>query len=448
MNLHPPLWHEGALLLPQHFQQQQLLHAAEAASAAQLAVAHPWGVRRVLWDSAALETGHLKLQQLQLRLPDGSTVDSRRGQPLPAARLLSDVPAQLSAFTVLLGLPLWEAEGNNVAQPGEHHARARRFVAAHEQVAGLFGEEPSEMAVARLNLVLLLEHEPQADYVCCAIGRFVRNAAGGFEPDTGWLPPALTLDAHDSLQGVASRMADILLARSVRLAARRGERNQNLADYSVSDVSLFWLLNAVNGAWPDLLHLSRHPVQHPERLWLVLARLAAALASFSLEPVLPRIPPYRHDDLQAVFGQLEALVRELLDTVIPSPVVPLQLERLRPTLWRATLHDERLLQDADFFLSVQAAVPGHQLQQQLPVVAKIGAPDEVERILNSALTGVPLQPLERVPSAVPLRLENQYFALDGQHPAFRRMLDARSCSLYIPASLTDAVPELFAVLRA
>jgi len=148
-----------------------------------------------------------------------------------------------------------------------------------------------------------------------------------------------------------------------------------------------------------------------------------------------------------VFNQLETLIRDLLDTVIPSPVIPIALESIRPTLWRAHLNDERLLDNADFFLSVHAAMPGHLLQAQLPMVCKLGAPEEVERILNSAVAGVPLTALQRVPSAVPLRLENQYFSLDGRDPAFARMLQTRSCSIYIPASLPDVSIELFAVLR-
>ena len=32
-----------------------------------------------------------------------------------------------------------------------------------------------------------------------------------------------------------------------------------------------------------------------------------------------------------LFAQLERLIRDLLDTVIPSPVIPIALENIRPT---------------------------------------------------------------------------------------------------------------------
>ncbi len=67
---------------------------------------------------------------------------------------------------------------------------------------------------------------------------------------------------------------------------------------------------------------------------------------------------------------------------------------------------------ADFYLSVRSRLPAVQLQDQFPRLCKIGTPDEVNRLVNAALNGVPLQSLSHVPAAIPLRLENQYFALD------------------------------------
>ncbi|MBZ4276299.1 type VI secretion system baseplate subunit TssK, partial [Mycobacterium tuberculosis] len=53
-----------------------------------------------------------------------------------------------------------------------------------------------------------------------------------------------------------------------------------------------------------------------------------------------------------------------------------------------------------------------------------------------------------VPAALPLRLENQYFALDMQSAPAKAMLDAGCCMIYAPGTLGDLKPELFAVLRS
>lgn len=73
--------------------------------------------------------------------------------------------------------------------------------------------------------------------------------------------------------------------------------------------------------------------------------------------------------------------------------------------WQARLHDARLREGADYYLSVRSSVPVARLQEQFPRQCKVGSPDHVKAIVNSSRTGVPLTPLRHVPAAIPLRLE-------------------------------------------
>jgi type VI secretion system protein ImpJ len=134
--------------------------------------------------------------------------------------------------------------------------------------------------------------------------------------------------------------------------------------------------------------------------------------------------------------------------VIPSRVVPITLERLRTSMWRGLINEERLTEDVDYYLSVRAAIPAHVLLEQVPALCKMGAPDEVEQVVNSALPGIPLRPVSRLPAAIPVRIENQYFAVDSTHPAFARMIAARACQIYVPGSIPEAEIELYAVLSS
>jgi len=92
-------------------------------------------------------------------------------------------------------------------------------------------------------------------------------------------------------------------------------------------------------------------------------------------------------------------------------------------------------------------LPAVELQGQFPRLCKVGTPDDVDHLINAALDGVPLQSLSHVPAAIPLRLENQYFALDLSHPKGQAMLAAGVCAFYVPSTLVDVKLELFAVLR-
>jgi type VI secretion system protein ImpJ len=222
-----------------------------------------------------------------------------------------------------------------------------------------------------------------------------------------------------------------------------------MADFAVADVSLFWLLNALNSAEPVLGNFQRYPQVHPERLYQELARLAGSLLTFSLEHDSTAIPVYQHDRLTAVFPPLFALLNILLEASLPSRLVAVELVHdARINQWRADLHDPRLREEVDFYLSVRSTLSSAQLQTQFPQLCKVGAPDDVGNVVNVALNGIPLRALTHVPAAIPLRLENQYFSLDLNHPAAKQMMDAGACVFYVPGTLGEIQLELFAVLRA
>lgn len=77
----------------------------------------------------------------------------------------------------------------------------------------------------------------------------------------------------------------------------RRESNDRMADFAVADVSLFWLLNALNSAEPVLEQFQCHPKSPPERLYPELARLAGSLLTFSLEHQVSAIPVWQHEQL-------------------------------------------------------------------------------------------------------------------------------------------------------
>jgi type VI secretion system protein ImpJ len=447
-----PLWAEGIFMTPQHFQQQCQWERFCDLRIANMACGYPWGVRRVAFDLEALSIDRLQLATLDACLPDGTFVDTDVADVLPPVRDLSAVPSNRDAITVLIGLPIASQSGSNCLEPDAVASRPLRYLREYREVIDRFGEGEEEISVERHALALLFDFEVDggsgAGYISLPIGRFQRNPQGHFEPDPIYVPPCLFISASDRLTHRVKRLCDILSAKSASLAVRRRERADHIADYAVADVSLFWLLHTVNSHFADLAAMCHIPNQTPERLHLVLAKLAGALMTFSTTDSLRAIRPYDHLSPETGFAELELLIRNLLDTVLPSHVVPIDLERLKHTTWIGYIKDERLVEGADYYLSVQSELPAQKLLEQLPKFCKAGAPDEVQQIVNSALPGIPLQHMTRVPASIPFRIENHYFALDRGHAAFTRMIAARACQFYIPASISEASIELYAVLSS
>ncbi|BAN45887.1 type VI secretion system baseplate subunit TssK [Metapseudomonas resinovorans] len=451
MNIDRPLWAAGTLLSPQQFQQQARWEAWTNECIAQLALAHPWGVLAATFDMDALKLGKLKASRLHLRMPDGTLIDTDRADRLPPALELSRVLADdTRSATLLLALPLEQGNGNNCILDGGQEDRPTRYRQGWRTVQDLYGDEEQSVSVMEHQLRLRLGSDDNGEYLTCPVARLTRDAQGNWALDPAYVPPLLSFAAHAGLQTQLENLLTQLSAKRQRLMGMRRESNQRMADFAVADVSLFWLLNALNTYQPVLADLRAHPSRHPEQVYLELAKLAGSLLTFSLEHDIESIPAYRHEQLEAVFPPLMGMISTLLEASLPSRVIALELEESGANRWRVSLNDPRLREPggADFYLSVRSRLPAAQVQSQLPRLCKVGSPDDVDHLVNAALDGVPLQPLNHVPAAIPLRLENQYFALDLGHPKGRAMLAAGVCAFYVPATLLDARLELFAVLRS
>ncbi|KFK91922.1 MULTISPECIES: type VI secretion system baseplate subunit TssK [unclassified Serratia (in: enterobacteria)] len=450
MKIDRPLWTRGVLVSPQQFQQQASLEAWTNECIAQMGVLHPWGVLHAAFDQDALAQGRLKAERLQVRFQDGVLIDTDCADLLPPTlTLAANLPADATAVTVMLALPQRYANGGNCLQPDERAERPVRYRQVWRDVQNQYGDDKKQVAVMSHELTLRLDTQDNGDYQVCPVVRLLRDAQGRWAQDTQFIPPLLSLRASPGCEGQLDVLMVQLRARLQRLMGMRRESNARMADFAVADVSLFWLLNALNGAEPVLGNFQRYPQVHPERLYQELARLAGSLLTFSLEHDVTAIPVYQHDRLTAVFPPLFTLLNTLLEVSLPSRVVAIELvHEPRVNQWRGALHDPRLREEVDFYLSVRSSLPAAQLQTQFPQLCKVGAPDDVGKVVNIALSGIPLRPLSHVPAAIPLRLENQYFALDLNNPAAQQMLEAGTCVFYVPGTLGDIQLELFAVLRS
>lgn len=449
MKIDRPLWATGMMLSPQIFQQQARWEAYTNECLASLALVHPWGVLAASFDSDALRLGKLKAQHLRVRLQDGTLIDTDSADRLPPAlELALAVPEGRQTVTLLLALPLEHANGGNCLRGEAKADRPTRYRQDWREVQDVYDDDSQSIAVEEYALTLRVDGDENGNYLTCPVGQLVRDTQGSWSLDPLFVPPLLHVSAHLALMNQLDSLLTQLRAKRTRLMGMRRESNQRMADFAVADVSLFWLLNALNTYEPVLADVLAHPARPPELVYRELVKLAGALLTFSLDHELSAIPAYDHQHLGTVLPPLLSLIGTLLEASLPSRVMALPLENVNAHLWTVSLNDPRLREDADFYLSVRSSLPAHQIQTQFPLLCKAGAPDDVNQLINIALNGIPLLPLSHVPAAIPLRLENQYFALDLKHAKGQAMLAAGACSFYVPGTLADVQLELFAVLRS
>jgi type VI secretion system protein ImpJ len=236
-----------------------------------------------------------------------------------------------------------------------------------------------------------------------------------------------------------------LIAKSSSLADQRRQRTTSLADFTTSEIAIFWLLNTVNSSIPGLAHLLRTRLVHPERLYSNLVELCGRLMTFSTDRHPKDIVRYQHNDLYATFSQLAAELRTLLETVIPTRCVQIPLESTRASVYVGRIEDERLLTDAEFFLGVNAKVSESQLIERAPRVIKLASRDVIDAVIGSGLPGVTLTHASPPPSPIPTRIGFHYFGLHKDGVFWNAVRDSRSVAVYVPDDLPEEKIELYAI---
>ncbi|OON59591.1 type VI secretion system-associated protein [Massilia sp. KIM] len=437
------LWGEGLLLRPQHFQRQDAYH--EHCLHKSIRAVHPyaWGVDKLEVDRDALGNGVLRVLELSARFQDGALVDAPGIDALPETVDLNGLQQQ--SVTYYAALPGMKPFSGNFAPPGQAGNTAR-FVQANEETPDLYTQASAvQLAYLKNTVRLVSEFEPRDAYVHFPLLRVRRAATGGFELDTGFVPPSLSVGAAQPLFLQLRRLLDALQAKVSALYGHHREPSRNVVEFRSGDMSSFWLLHTASSAYAALAHHYQHPALHPERLFAQLLDVAGGLMTFSKSWTLADLPVYQHADPGPGFAKLHNIIRELLDTVISSKYFAIALSETRPCYHLGALDSGKIDEDTTFYIAVSADIPALELVDMVPVRFKVGAPDDVEKFVLSALPGVRLQYAPQVPAAVPVRPDTCYFLLEAKGPMYERMLKAQSISIYVPAGMKELKLELLAV---
>ncbi len=437
-------WGEGLFLRPQHFQRQDAYHEARLHEISQALHPYGWGVRQARFDSQSLATGMLRPLQLSVIFPDGELYNAPDGDELPAPIPLEALPEGTQEVTVHLAMPLLKDYGGNCSADAADGAA--RYVQDSMQTPDVYSDAAeAELVYLKKAVRLLTEDQPRDSFICVPLARLRRNSTGGFDLDMRYVPPAVTLRAAPGLFLQLRRLLDALQAKAQALYGLHREPSQHVIEFRSGDIASFWLLHTVNSAFAALAHIYQNPGLAPERLYQELLRLAGALLTFSPTYQLADLPAYNHADAGAGFGKLFGIIRELVDIVISARYFGIALTEVRPSYHLGHLDSQRIDDKATFYLAVSAAMPPAELVAAVPVRFKVGAPDDVEKAVLSALAGVKLSHAPQVPAAIPVRPGSTYFAIEARGPLYERMLKSQSIMIYVPTGIPELKLELMAV---
>ena len=439
------LWGEGLLLRPQHFQRQDAYHEHRLHKSIHTLHPYAWGVERLQVDRDALSSNVLRILDLALRFQDGELVDAPTVDELPGNVDLAAQQQSVQAITYYAALPGLKPFSGNFAQPGQD-VNTARFMQSNQETPDLYTQAaPAQLSYLKKTVRLVSEFEPRDSYIHFPLLRLRRAATSGFELDDAFVAPSLSLGAAPAVFLQLRRLLDALNAKVSALYGHHREPSRNVVEFRSGDMSSFWLLHTASAACATLTHYFHHPGMHPERLYEQLLGVAGGLMTFSKSCKLADLPVYQHADPGTSFSKLFQIVRELLDTVISSKYFAIVLNETRPSYHHGVLDSGKIDDKTTFYIAVSADIPALELVDTVPLRFKVGAPDDVEKCVLSALPGVRLQYAPQLPAAVPVRPDTCYFVLDAKGQMYERMLQAQSVSIYVPSGMKELKLELLAV---
>lgn len=442
------LWGEGLFLRPQHFQQQDAYHEWRLAHMARLLHPYAWGLQQVQVDTDALRTGMLRLLAVQAVFPDGEPCMAPDEDELPQPVALDSLRKELGEGDVVFHLAMspLRPSGTNMAGTRSEAEGGARYHRHAAQVHDLYTDAVSaELITLRKATRLLPEGSARTHLSSLPVLRLKRTSTGGFELDGRFMPPCLSIDASPALFLHLRRLLDVLQAKADALYGLHREPSKNIIEFRSGDVASFWLLHTVSAAMAGLSHLARQPAFHPERLFEKLLELAGALMTFSKTFTLADLPAYNHLSPGPAFNRLDHIVRELLETVISTRCFAVALNETAPSFHQGRLDADQVSAQTRFYLGVSAALSPAELVETVPQRLKVGAPDDVDKLVLSAMPGLRLVHAPQVPAAVPVRPGAFYFGIDVRGPLYERMLGAQAVSIYAPSGIPDLRLELIAV---
>jgi len=434
------VWQEGMFLRSQHFQQQDRWLEATLRGRVAALRPHPWGLTQISLDKDLLGTGRFAVAAASGVFEDGTpfSLPGETDHPAPF-----DVPENARGVLVHLALPIRQNGAQEIAAADgstEGRYNARAFEAYDTQSAS---PQPAELLIGRLKLRYLLDTDDRGGYLCLPLARIMEVSSDKrVTLDDNWLPPALVCHAVPPLAGLITELAGMLNQRGEALAARVNAPGSR----GVAEVADFMLLQTLN-RWQALLqHWADAANLHPETFYSACVEMAAELATFTAAERRPNAyPGYRHEDLQRSFAPVIADLRRALSAVIETNATAIPLQERRHGVHVGAITDRNVLRAANFVLTVQADVPTEALRRLFPAQAKIGAVEQIRELVNVALPGIPIRPLNAAPRQIPFYAGATYFELDRNSPHWQHMQSSGGFAIHVAGDFPELKLELWAI---
>jgi type VI secretion system protein ImpJ len=127
--------------------------------------------------------------------------------------------------------------------------------------------------------------------------------------------------------------------------------------------------------------------------------------------------------------------------------LPLRITE-RGEVYAAAIDNDRYFAAPQIFLAINSDIKRDELLRKVPNLVKVSSANRMEQLIRQALPGVGLQHVPNPPSALPIKLDFQYYAVDRAGPDWDAVRTNRNIAAYVPSDFPNPQLELVIILPA
>jgi len=461
-NGRPLFWHQGLLLQPHHFQQQDSFVQSMLSPFHRFIQPFWWGAASIDIRATALANRTFNLAQGEFIFPDQTHVTYPGNAVLESRSFENDWPEGERPLKVYLGLRRLNESGDNVTVVPTLENLSHvptRFVtlADSEVVEDLYQTGPSAKMQFLLYAAKLFwesETDQLGDYILLPIAQLERSGedillSGSF------IPPCLSLSAFSQLARIVREIRDQIASRGRELESHKQERGIQTPEFGARDMVYLLALRSLNRYIPPLQQMTETGHVHPWAAFGLIRQLLGELSSFSVNVTVmgtaadgtPLIAPYDHRNLWPCFSQAQALATRLLDEITAGPdyVIPLRYDG---TYLCADLSPAMFEGRNRFYLVCETEAETSRVIKSLETIAKTASRETLPILIARSLPGIKLQHLPLPPQELPRRARSVYFQIDHQSDQWARVQKGNNLALFWDSAPEDVKVELMIVGRS
>ncbi len=312
----PVQWHEGMLLSPQHFQQDQVYRDIERQHHLTMSEPYYWGLVDLEFDQSSLLSGELSLRSVYGMMPDGLIVNYDDKLDAKISISLGDSPnLELggSVATVYLVVPIRD---KGAAFQRAEIQRFDSMQSSEPVVDENTGENAVEVYRLRPRYGLYVGESPPGKYVAMPIARVRKENDGTFKT-TEYVPPtrrfhSRKVGSSEALFTTLERLVQALRQKAIQLS---GIAESDATGLSRDARAKKREMSEILGSVLPSLELTLSADIHPFNAYSTFCNAIGALVKLTANPVPPKFPPYDHNDMRASFNVVIACLASLINTI-------------------------------------------------------------------------------------------------------------------------------------